>query len=357
VIETLLERFGDGTVLLMAGLVTGLLFGVAAQRSQFCLRASTVELARGQIGPRMSIWLIVFSTALASTQALIMMDVLNVSDTRQLSGAGSMSGAIIGGLMFGVGMVLARGCASRLLVLSATGNLRALVTGLLLTLVAQSALSGVLAPARETISALWLVTGPSRDLMQGLGLSRSVVLFAAIIGLIVSLGIAYLRGVRPLAALAGVGVGLAVTLGWFLTYAISQASFEIVSVSTVTFTGPATDTLMALVTERSVPLSFGIGLVPGVFHRLWVRRSARGGMEDPALRPRHADGEIFRGRRPDGVRRDAGRGLRRRFSRFGRVSNVADRMGRGRVDLGGWHGDLGPLGPRNGGPSRRRLTP
>jgi hypothetical protein len=68
-----------------------------------------------------------------------------------------------------------------------------------------------------------------------------------------------------LAAFAGVGVGLAVTLGWVLTYAISQASFEIVPVSTVTFTGPATDTLMALVTERSVPLSFGIGLVPGVF--------------------------------------------------------------------------------------------
>jgi uncharacterized membrane protein YedE/YeeE len=175
VIETLLDRFGDGTVLLMAGLVTGLLFGVAAQRSQFCLRASTVELARGQIGPRMSIWLIVFATALASTQALIMMDVLQVSDARQLSGAGSMSGAIIGGLMFGMGMVLARGCASRLLVLSATGNLRALVTGLLLTLVAQSALSGVLAPAREAISGLWLVSGPSRDLMQGLGLSRSVV--------------------------------------------------------------------------------------------------------------------------------------------------------------------------------------
>jgi uncharacterized membrane protein YedE/YeeE len=36
-------------------------------------------------------------------------------------------------------------------------------------------------------------------------------------------------------------------------------------VSSVTFTGPATDTLMALVTQRSVPLSFGIGLVPGVF--------------------------------------------------------------------------------------------
>lgn len=264
-IETLIESYGDGTVLLLAGLVTGVLFGVAAQRSQFCLRASTVELAGGQVGPRMAIWLIVFATALAATQGAILLGWLDVADARQLSGAGSMSGAILGGLMFGVGMVLARGCASRLLVLSATGNLRALVTGLLLTLVAQSALSGVLAPAREAISGIWLISGPSRDLMQVLGVSRQTVLLAALVGLAAALALARLRGVRPGAAVAGVGVGLAVTLGWYLTYAISQASFEIVPVSSVTFTGPATDTLMALVTQRSVPLSFGIGLVPGVF--------------------------------------------------------------------------------------------
>jgi uncharacterized membrane protein YedE/YeeE len=265
VIEPLLERFGDPVILLLAGLVTGVLFGVAAQRSRFCLRASTVEFARGRVGPRMSIWLIVFATALAATQGAILGGLLDVSDARQLSGAGSLSGAIIGGLMFGIGMVLARGCASRLLVLSATGNLRALVTGLVLTLVAQSALSGVLAPGREAISALWLVSGPERDLMQGLGLSRSAVLGAALLGLAVALVLAHRREVSPGEMLAGVGVGLAVTLGWVLTYAIAQASFEIVPVSSVTFTGPATDTLMALVTQRSVPLSFGIGLVPGVF--------------------------------------------------------------------------------------------
>ena len=264
-IETLLETFGDGTVLLLAGLVTGVLFGVAAQRSRFCLRASTVELAHGRIGPRMTIWLIVFATALAATQGAILTGLLDVTDARQLSGAGSLSGAILGGAMFGIGMVLARGCASRLLVLSATGNLRALVTGLLLTLVAQSALSGVLAPAREAISGLWLISGPERDLMQGLGLQRPLVLAVALLALGLALILAHRRGVSPLAALAGVGVGLAVTLGWILTYMIAQTSFEIVPVSSVTFTGPATDTLMALVTQRSVPLSFGIGLVPGVF--------------------------------------------------------------------------------------------
>ncbi|MDG4649373.1 YeeE/YedE family protein [Roseibacterium sp. SDUM158017] len=263
--ETLLETFGDGAVLLMAGLLTGLVFGAAAQRSQFCLRASTVELARGQVGPRMSVWLIVFATALASTQGAILAGWLEVADARQLSGAGSMSGAIVGGLMFGVGMVLARGCASRLLVLSATGNLRALVSGLVLTLVAQSALSGVLAPMREGISQLWMISGPARDAMQVLGLSRETVLAVAAASLLAALVFARLRGVGVAASLAAVGVGLAVTMGWFLTYRIAQASFEIVPVSSVTFTGPATDTLMALVTQRSVPLSFGIGLVPGVF--------------------------------------------------------------------------------------------
>lgn len=60
-------------------------------------------------------------------------------------------------------------------------------------------------------------------------------------------------------------VGLAVTLGWYGTWAVASVSFEIVPISSVTFTGPSTDTLMALVTERSIALSFGIGLVPGVF--------------------------------------------------------------------------------------------
>lgn len=264
-IETLLDTFGDGMVLLSAGLVTGLVFGVAAQRSAFCLRASTVEVATGRVGPRMAIWLIVFATAVAATQGAILAGWLDVSDARQLSGAGSMSGALIGGVMFGIGMVLARGCASRLLVLSATGNLRALVTGLLLTLVAQSAYTGILAPAREGISRLWLIEGPERDLLQASGLTRPVVFAIALAGLLAALLLARSRGVRPMASVAGIFVGLSITLGWYLTYLIARTSFEIVPVSSVTFTGPSTDTLMAFVTQTSVPFSFGIGLVPGVF--------------------------------------------------------------------------------------------
>jgi hypothetical protein len=44
--------------------------------------------------------------------------------------------------MFGMGMILARGCSSRLLVLAAQGNLRALLSGLVFAVTAQSALTG-----------------------------------------------------------------------------------------------------------------------------------------------------------------------------------------------------------------------
>ena len=66
---------------------------------------------------------------------------------------------IIGGLMFGAGMVLARGCSGRLLVLAATGNLRSVVSGLIFAVVAQMSLSGWLSPLRDRLAALWITSG------------------------------------------------------------------------------------------------------------------------------------------------------------------------------------------------------
>ncbi|WP_104020022.1 YeeE/YedE family protein [Roseovarius nitratireducens] len=265
-LETLIDTYGDGAVLAMAGALVGVIFGVAAQHSRFCLRAATIEVAERHLGPRLSIWLIAFSAGVLSVQGAIAIGVLDVSQSRQLAATGSMSGAVIGGLMFGAGMILARGCASRLLVLSATGNLRALITGLVLTIVAQSALRGVLSPAREGLAQLWTVPGgEARDLLAHLGLTHATAATLAALALMAGVMLALMRHVRVSHVLAGMGVGLAIGLGWLATYAVSQTSFEVIAISSVTFTGPSTDTLMGLVNSTSLPLGFGVGLVPGVF--------------------------------------------------------------------------------------------
>lgn len=263
--EELIISYGEGPLLVACGALVGVVFGATAQHSRFCLRAATVEVAEGQFGPRLAVWLVAFSAAVFAVQTAISLGWLDVSESRQLASTGSLSGAVIGGLMFGVGMILARGCASRLLVLSATGNLRAIVTGLVLTLFAQAALRGALAPARTTLAEIWTVPGgQDRDMLAQLGLTSPVAAWIGAAVLVAALAFAAHRRVQTTHSLAAAGVGLAVALGWLATYSIAVNSFEMVPISSVTFTGPSTDTLMGLVNSTALPLVFGVGLVPGV---------------------------------------------------------------------------------------------
>lgn len=265
-IEALIDTIGDGQVLMIAGLAVGVLFGAAAQHSRFCLRAATIEVSQGSFGPRLSGWLVAFFSAVLVVQSSIAAGYLDVSQSRQLAATGSLSGAIIGGLMFGCGMILARGCASRLLVLSATGNMRALISGLILTLVAQASLRGALVPAREKLSELWLVPGgAARDLLARMGLESGQVAVIAAVALVLSLGLAFRRKVPLTQTIAASLVGVAVASGWIATYLIAQSSFDVIPIASITFTGPSTDTLMGLINNPELPLGFGVGLVPGVF--------------------------------------------------------------------------------------------
>lgn len=264
-IETFLTSDGlaDSSKAALGGLAIGFLFGFLAHRSQFCLRAATQEFWSGQPGERFAVWLLVFGMALLSVQALLLTGNLPTDDIRQLANPGSMSGAILGGLLFGAGMVLARGCASRLLVLSATGNMRAFVTGLLLTVVAQATLTGVLSPVRENLSGLWIVAPELRDMAihlpshAGLAFGTASLLAAILIGFRCSADVIKLA--------YGAAIGLTIGLGWGFTAALSAYAFDPVTIESVSFTGPSANTLMALINNPDVPLNFGIGLVPGVF--------------------------------------------------------------------------------------------
>nr|WP_300055058.1 YeeE/YedE family protein [uncultured Roseobacter sp.] len=275
--DALIDRFGDPVILCAAGFFVGLLFGAAALLSKFCLRAAVVEVAEGRPGPRLAVWLVAFFAALSAVQAGVLIGALDTSGARQLATTGSLSGAIIGGLMFGVGMILARGCVSRLLVLSATGNLRAIVTGLVVTIVAQAALSGALAPVREALALLWTVPGgTARSLTTMLDVDVPHVTTLSGLALLASLAFGRVHRVPVFNLAAAAAVGFAVFLGWIATYTIAQVSFEVIAMQSVTFTGPSADTLMALVTTPSVTPSFGLGLVPGVFIGALLTALAKG---------------------------------------------------------------------------------
>ncbi len=264
-IVSLLDGLGEARVGALFGLLTGLVFGIAAQRSSFCLRAATVEFARGHLGGRVAVWLLTFSTAVVWVQGAQMLGLFQSSEARMMAVAGSWSGAIIGGLMFGAGMVLARGCSGRLLVLAATGNLRSVVSGLIFAVVAQMALHGWLAPMRNTLASLWTTPGGRNvDLLEWAGLPAASGLLIGIVLAVAALGLAVRSRIGARTLVFASGVGFAVALGWVLTYRLAQMSFEPVSVTSATFSGPSANTLMFFLSAAPT-LDFDVGLVPGVF--------------------------------------------------------------------------------------------
>ena len=295
------ETYGTASVLAVGGAFIGVLFGFFAQRSRFCLRAAVIEFWHGKFGEKLSVWLLAFSSALILVQGLILLGWLDVSSARQLANRGSLSGALVGGLLFGVGMIMTRGCASRLLVLSANGNLRALLSGLVFAVTAQAALAGSLAPLRTEISGWWTVDGgAARDVLARVGAGNVDGLVFGLLWLVVAIIFSVRSGNRLWMWIGGLGTGLAVAAAWWFSYAVSQASFDAVQIQGLTFSGPSAEWLMRVLAEPGEPWTFGLGLMPGVFVGSLIGALVGGdwkleGFGGGYTMPRYIVGAIFMG--------------------------------------------------------------
>jgi len=264
----LLETWGDMHVLAAAGALLGLIFGVCAQRSRFCARAAVIECCQGLPGERFTVWLLAFAAAVAGTQMLVVTGALKPETSRFIAGQASISGAVLGGLLFGAGMILTRGCASRLLILSANGNLRALLSGLVFAVTVQASIGGWLAPLRQTIASWWPVDGGAeRHLLHSSGLGAGAGLVLALLGLTVALTL-YLRHHRGRLwlALGALLTGLTITGGWAITQAVANTSFEAIQIQSLSFASPSAEWLMRVLSSASVPgFGFDAGLLPATF--------------------------------------------------------------------------------------------
>lgn len=273
-LETLIERFGEPAVTAAGGLAVGAVFGVLAQLTRFCMRSATIEVSRGTGGDRLPLWLLAVGIAMVATQLLILSGIVVTDPIRQLTSGGSWSGAAIGGLLFGIGMILTRGCVSRLMVLTASGNMRALVTTAVFLVVAYATMRGALGDARNAIGGLLPANG-GLDLVKSTGIGASG---AAVIGFVIAafaLVLGARRGLSMAMAAGGIGIGIAVAATYALTAGLNAASFDPQPVRGLSFIATIVNVAAGAVTD-ALKLDFDAGLIPGVFLGAFVAAIASG---------------------------------------------------------------------------------
>lgn len=241
------------------GLLLGLAFGALAEVTRFCLRRGLVgepDERRAALG----VWLMALAVAVLGTQAAVAADWIGFGEHRFMAADLPLLAIIAGGLMFGAGMVLTRGCASRLTVLASSGNLRALTVLVVFAIAAHATLKGLLAPLRTALGSYTVPLGEATSLaaLPGGALPWALAI-AALAG-----AYALRSGNRPSLLAGGALIGALVPIGWAGTGFVLFDEFDPIAFESLSFTSPAAETLFWTIASSSIPAGFGTGLIGGV---------------------------------------------------------------------------------------------
>lgn len=258
---------GDLKLPLWGGLILGVLLGIVLQRSSFCARAALADAFAGQDKVRLRAYLLAVAVALLGTQALAGFGLVDLGGTPYLRAGVPLLGLLIGGALFGAGMMFAGGCPSRLIVRAAEGQGAALLAWLVFVLAIMASLEGALAPLREKLAGA-TVQLPAASLPALLGGWPAWLVTAGLAGLI---GLFLLTAPRQSVwwgwqqPLAGALVGLLVAASWYVSIAGAD-EFETPATTALAFVAPAQDLMRFITMERlGFPLKFGSASVLGVF--------------------------------------------------------------------------------------------
>ena len=207
------------TQVLWAGFILSMIFGAILQRTHFCAMGAVSDIVNRGDCTRMRIWGMAMGVAMIGFFGMAAAGLIDPSKTLYASNRFIWLSALVGGAMFGFGMVLSSGCGSKTLVRIGGGSLKSLVVFAVMGIAAFTTLKGITAVARVATVDRVAFDFPSNAtlpdwLARVLGLDSAV----AELGLAIVVGLSLIawafrgKSFRRLDnLLAGLGIGAAVT--------------------------------------------------------------------------------------------------------------------------------------------------
>ncbi|MBN9429842.1 MAG: YeeE/YedE family protein [Burkholderiales bacterium] len=264
----------------------GLLLGALMNRTNFCTMGAVADIVNMGDWTRMRMWLAAIGVAIIGTQLLAASGLVDVSRSIYTTPDLIWLSLAFGGLLFGFGMVLASGCGSKTLVRIGGGSLKSLIVFLVMGLTAYMTLRGVFGVVRVSAFDSVRINLPGgQDLPRLLAgdsaeqLTRlQLVLGLAIGGALLVLAFMGREFRRFENAAGGIGVGLIIVAGWYVSGHLGFVeehpnTLETAFIGTTSnrpesfsFVSPVAYTLdlLMLWSDASRRVSFGIAAVLGM---------------------------------------------------------------------------------------------
>ncbi|HQR72753.1 MAG TPA: YeeE/YedE family protein [Burkholderiaceae bacterium] len=284
-------------IVLAATFALAFVFGAIVQRTGFCTMGGLADVVSYGDWTRLRQWLLAMAVAIFGTTLLDVAGLIDVGKSFYTTPRFTPVAYAAGGVLFGFGMVLAGGCASKSLVRAGGGSLKSLVALLVLAVVAYMTLRGALAlvrvglierlavtlPTRQDLPSLLAHTEAARTAWRlGLGLAISALLAA------VALRERSFRTFDNL--LAGAGIGAIVVAVWFVSgyvghvaehpQTLEEAFLRTNSrqMESLSFVAPVAWTLdyLLFTSDASKELTIGIVAVVGMLLGAMASALARG---------------------------------------------------------------------------------
>lgn len=203
----------------------GAVFGAVARRTHFCTMGAVADIVAMGDWARMRMWVLAMAVAVLGFNGMVALGWVEAAKSIYAAPRLLWLSMLVGGLMFGFGMVIASGCGSRNLVRLGGGNLKSLVVLLVLAVTAFATLKGLTATWRvATVDRVALQLPAGQDLPSllalatGLAVPQAAGLLGGAIGLaLLGWVVARPEGRRGDVWLGGLGIGAVIVALWWVS--------------------------------------------------------------------------------------------------------------------------------------------
>lgn len=273
-----MESLPFGALAALVGFFGGIILGLAGRLGHFCSLAAIETAVYGDDQTRLRMWGIALGTAIIGVFTLEAAGIFDFSLSFYHQIEWNPWASIIGGLIFGYGMAMAGNCGYSALTRFGGGDLRALVVLVVMAIFSFITLNGPLSGPRLAL----LPEEPSEGLnsiAHSLGAATGIAPFAiavafATVLILWALSYEKLRR-QPEQMFWAAAVGIAITIGFWGTASLHEASFGEGLVESYTFTAPLGRTLIWLMTSSAGGLVFSVGSVAGVIAGAFIGSSIK----------------------------------------------------------------------------------